>query len=84
MSPMEYLLDANRPIPDREILGQHVRKVWIMWAKNQPDPKASWLVPWRDMKEEDKEVDRQIGEEIARLTLLCDAAKASMIFEPKD
>lgn len=46
----------------REELGQLVRKVWIEWARQQPDPKPSWLVPWEQLSEADKEVDRRIGE----------------------
>jgi 3-hydroxyacyl-CoA dehydrogenase len=50
---------------DREALGIRVRQVWIEWAKTQPDPKPSWLLPWEEMLEADKEVDRMIGETIA-------------------
>lgn len=49
----------------REALGRRVREVWIAWAKTQPEPKPSWLVPWEEMEEKDREVDRQIGETIA-------------------
>jgi hypothetical protein len=51
---------------DREALGKRVREVWVEWAKKQPDPKPSWLVTWDDLDEGDKEVDRQIGETIAK------------------
>lgn len=53
-------------VTDRETLGRIVRKVWIDWAKEQPSPKDSWLVPWEGLAEPDKEVDRRIGETIAR------------------
>ena len=57
----------DRPVStDRETLGRIVRKVWIDWAKEQPSPKDSWLVPWEGLAEPDKEVDRRIGETIAR------------------
>lgn len=49
---------------DREALGRVVREVWIAWAKEQPAPKPSWLVPWEDLSESDREVDRRIGEAI--------------------
>lgn len=49
---------------DREALGQRVREVWIRWAEQQPEPKPSWLVPWDDLAEPDREVDRLIGEEL--------------------
>ena len=50
----------------REALGEMVREEWIAWAKEQPDPKPSWLVPWDGLAEPDKEVDRRIGERLFR------------------
>jgi hypothetical protein len=44
-----------------ETLGKRVREVWIMWAKEQPNPKDSWLTSWEELSEPDKEVDRRIG-----------------------
>lgn len=68
-------LDGNRPLAfDRETLGKMVRGVWIRWAAQQPNPKPSWLVPWDHLNEPDKEVDRMIGEEIARWAIAGDAA----------
>jgi hypothetical protein len=68
-------LDGNRPLPfDRETLGQMVREAWVRWAHSQPNPKPSWLVPYSELAEPDKEADRQIGEAIARWTLIGDAA----------
>lgn len=46
---------------DREALGREVRAIWIAWAREQPDPKPSWLVPWEELGEADREVDRRIG-----------------------
>lgn len=51
----------------REVLGKRVRSIWIQWAREQPNPKPSWLVPWEKLPEPDKEVDRRIGEELFRL-----------------
>jgi hypothetical protein len=51
--------------PDRERLGRVVREAWIKWARQQPSPKASWLVPWDGLSDPDKEVDRQIAEAVA-------------------
>ncbi len=48
----------------RELVGKRVRSVWIQWAREQPNPKPSWLVPWDRLSEPDKEVDRRIGEEL--------------------
>ena len=56
------LAELRRFTFDREILGQKVRQVWIMWAAKQPNPKPSWLLPWEQLSEVDREVDRQIGE----------------------
>lgn len=56
--------------PDRETLGELVRKAWVEWARAQPHPKPSWLVPWGDLGEPDREADRQIGEAVARYVLL--------------
>lgn len=56
---------------DRERLGRIVRDVWIEWAKEQPAPKPSWLVPWEGLSEPDREVDRRIGERLAREGTAC-------------
>jgi hypothetical protein len=53
--------------PTRDDLGHLVRHVWVKWAEEQPNPKASWLVPWSDLAESDREVDRRIGEACYRL-----------------
>lgn len=45
----------------RDALGRVVRRAWIVWALEQPDPKTSWLVPFDLLSEPDKEVDRRIG-----------------------
>lgn len=50
---------------NREALGQRVREVWLYWARNQPNPKPSWLVQWPELPESDREVDRLIGETVA-------------------
>jgi hypothetical protein len=48
-----------------EAMGRLVRKVWIEWAREQPNPKPSWLVEWEGLSEPDKEVDCRIGEAVA-------------------
>jgi hypothetical protein len=52
--------------PTRDDLGQRVRELWVAWARTQPAPKPSWLVPYDELSEPDKEADRQIGEGIWR------------------
>lgn len=39
-----------------------VRQVWIDWAKEQKNPKKSWLLSWEELDEGQKEVDMRIGE----------------------
>lgn len=71
----EVLLSAVRTAQNgeqgrREYLGRLVRKEWIKWAREQPSPKASWLVPWEGLSEPDKEVDRRIGERLYSVGVL--------------
>lgn len=48
----------------REDLGRVVREAWIAWARRQPNPKPSWLVPWGSLPAPDREVDMLIGEAV--------------------
>lgn len=50
---------------DAEQLGQIVRDTWVKWAAEQPDPKPSWLTPWSELDDGQREVDMRIGEAIA-------------------
>jgi len=52
-------------VDDRDVLGRIIREAWMTWAQEQPSPKASWLVPYDELAESDKEADRQIGKAIA-------------------
>lgn len=45
----------------REDLGRMVREEWIAWASQQPNPKPSWLIPWEDLDDGQKEIDMRIG-----------------------
>jgi hypothetical protein len=82
IDPVENQLNGNRSLPfERDVLGRMVREAWVRWAETQPNPKLSWLVPYEDLYEADKEADRQIGESIARWTLAGDAARFSMLAE---
>lgn len=73
------LLDGARTLPfDREQGGRFVREAWVRWAKTQPNPKPSWLLPYDELSEPDKEADRIIGEALGRWTLLLDAARAAL------
>ena len=76
-------LNGNRPIPyDRDTLGRFVREAWVRWAEMQPSPKPSWLLPYDELSEADKEADRQIGETVARWTLIGDAARSALVDVP--
>lgn len=50
---------------DRDDLGRLVRAAWVDWAMKQPNPKPSWLLPYDELSEADREADRQIGEAVA-------------------
>lgn len=49
----------------RDELGRRVRDTWVRWAQDQLYTKPSWVIPYDEISEADKEVDRQIGEDIA-------------------
>jgi hypothetical protein len=53
---------------DREFLGRVVRMEWEAWAREQPNQKPSWLTPWDQLTEPEREVDRRIGERIFSLS----------------
>jgi hypothetical protein len=67
---------------DRDQLGRFVREAWVRWAETQPSPKASWLLPYDELSEPDKEADRQIGEAVARWVLIGHAARSSLTSAP--
>jgi hypothetical protein len=52
-------------VTGRESLGALVREVWIEWAQEQPEPKPSWLTPWGELDEGQREVDMRIGATVA-------------------
>lgn len=74
------LLSAVRTAHDgeqgrRDHLGRIVREEWIKWAREQPSPKPSWLVPWEGLSEPDKEVDRRIGARLYSIGVLSTAGE---------
>ena len=52
------------PAEPRELVGRLVRQVWIEWASEQDEPKPSWLLPWEDLDDGQREVDMRIGEKL--------------------
>ena len=65
---------------EREALGRRVREVWVEWAREHPNPKPSWLVPWEGLSEPDKEVDRRIGEVLYAMG----AARLAVVEQERD
>ena len=51
----------------REPLGRIVRETWVAWALEQPDVEdhPSWVKPYGELAERDKEVDMRIGSAVA-------------------
>lgn len=62
--------------PDADALGREVRETWLQWAKTQPDvaQHPSWLVPWDELPERDKRVDRFIAIAVVNAYLAPDEA----------
>jgi hypothetical protein len=59
-----YISLRRMPCLSRDDLGRVVRDAWIQWAKGQLICKPSWTTSYDNLPEDDKEVDRQIGEAI--------------------
>jgi hypothetical protein len=52
----------GEPMTDmREPFGRRLREIWVKWASEQPDPKPSWLLPWDELDEGQREVDMRMG-----------------------
>jgi hypothetical protein len=49
----------------REPLGRVVRETWVAWAREQSDPKPSWLTGWDELDAGQREVDMRIGAALA-------------------
>lgn len=54
-------MNPGDPAEPRELVGRSVRQVWVEWAAEQADPKPSWLLPWEELDDGQKEVDMRIG-----------------------
>ena len=59
--PYEQHFRPGDPREPRELVGRFVRQIWVEWAREQPDPKPSWLLPWESLDEGQREVDMRIG-----------------------
>lgn len=44
-----------------ERVAEEIRIAWVALARTQPNPKASWLVPWAECDETTKSADRAIA-----------------------
>jgi hypothetical protein len=58
---VKFPTQEDKVARERDRLGRLVRELWIGWAEKQPSPKPSWLVPYHELSESDKEADRVIG-----------------------
>jgi hypothetical protein len=56
---------ASRDAVER--LAEEVRIAWVAWARTQPNPKPSWLVPWADLDEQSRDADRAIARHTMRV-----------------
>jgi len=65
--PKSPALDPEHPYTDRDAMGRIVREVWIAWARQQSNPKPHWLLSYNQLSEQDREVDRRIGERLWRM-----------------
>ena len=65
-------------LPD-EVLGRLVRGVWTRWACEQPQPKPSWLIPWDDLDEGQREVDIRIGRAVAKAVALAERERCAQL-----
>jgi hypothetical protein len=54
---------------DREELGKLVRIIWVNHCFSIGDTKPSHIALWNELSEEEKEVDRQIGESLTKILL---------------
>lgn len=66
---MTQATTARRLPFHRDNLGRLVREAWVRWAETQDMAKPSWLLPYDELDENEKEADRQIGEALARSVL---------------
>ena len=51
---------------DRDRLGRVVRKARAAWVEQQGFS-STWVIPWNEMAEIDREADRRIAEAVARV-----------------
>ncbi len=66
-APLPPVASVSPMAVDREALGMEVRRVWVDFARSQPNPKPHHLAPWADLDAPSKEVDRIIGETLFSL-----------------
>jgi hypothetical protein len=45
--------------------GRLVRRNFVRWAREQRNPKPSWLLKWDEIDDDQREVDMRIGEAVA-------------------
>ncbi len=53
-----------------ELWAEQIRVAWVDWARTQPNPKPSWLVPWAELDAQSKDADRAIARRLLALYAL--------------
>lgn len=66
----------------REDLGRLVRETWIAWAREQTDPKPSWLTGWDELDDGQREVDRRIGAAVAAQATAAERERLAAVMPP--
>lgn len=89
--------DSGQDAGWREHFGRVLRDAWLGWARQQPDPKPSWLLPWEDLPAEHQEVDmlmaeavlasvlelRELPSELARAVMAISDAVIVRVLQPR-
>lgn len=50
-------------------LGQEIRRVWVDLARQDPRSKPSHLIEWDELDEQNRAIDRKIGQALLKLIL---------------
>jgi len=59
-------MNGDQVTINRELVSQVVWETWVAYCREVGDDKPVYLAPWEDLGEQDREVDRSIGERLTR------------------